>query len=243
MIFLSHGSIASTNEEAKRLYRDKRQVPITVTAREQTAGKGRNQRKWSSPVDKGIYLSYANTAETVSGLAFRLMLISSLAAAETILSFIKCPGLKIKWPNDILINGKKVCGILNEGIIIEKKSLYVMGIGINVKKHQNPGPEYAQRYEYLERYAEKELSIGDMASVLADRIICREKRSRLSMLAEYRKLLYRPDHDIQIVRPGNKKVLTGRVIDIDDEGRLQFISGGTLLSLNSAELLQNEPLL
>ena len=100
-----------------------------IIAEEQTAGKGRLERQWVSPRGS-IALSvilYPNPSDLPS-----LIMVASLAVVKAIESVT---GLKpqIKWPNDILINGKKVCGILVESGIRDRNRTYaVIGIGINV---------------------------------------------------------------------------------------------------------------
>jgi len=124
-----HSKIPSTMELARREALEGALEGTAVITDEQTAGKGRIGRFWSSP--KGcIALSiilYPKQAYLPS-----LIMVASLAVMHT----IKCvTGLRsqIKWPNDVLINGKKVCGILVESGVQGGRSNYaIIGIGINV---------------------------------------------------------------------------------------------------------------
>lgn len=124
-----HSQVTSTMELAKKEALAGVLDGTVIIADEQTAGKGRMGRLWSSP--KGcIALSIVLYPKPAS-LSF-LIMVASLAVIRT----IKCvTGLcaRIKWPNDILINGKKVCGVLVESGVQDNESNYaVIGIGVNV---------------------------------------------------------------------------------------------------------------
>lgn len=124
-----HSKIPSTMEVAKREAQKEAPEGTLVIADEQTAGKGRIGRCWSSP--KGcIALSivlYPKPAQLSS-----IIMVASLAVMRTIKSVTGLRSL-IKWPNDILINGRKVCGILVECGVQNSNSNYaIVGIGINV---------------------------------------------------------------------------------------------------------------
>lgn len=121
--------LSSTMEVAKREVLAGAEEGMVIIAEEQTAGKGRLERNWVSPRGS-IALSvilYPDPPDLPS-----LIMVASLAVVKAIESVT---GLKpqIKWPNDILINGKKVCGILVESGIRDRNRTYaVIGIGINV---------------------------------------------------------------------------------------------------------------
>ena len=118
---LSYRKVASTNETAKKIA-----SPNTVViAQEQTHGKGRFQRAWSSELG-GIYLSVIlATPEKPHYLTF----VAAIAAQRAIQDVIGVNTI-IKWPNDLLYNSKKVCGILTETITGSHK-LTIVGVGIN----------------------------------------------------------------------------------------------------------------
>ena len=124
-----HSKISSTMEIAKRKALEGTPEGTVVITDEQTAGKGRTGRVWSSPrgcVALSVIL-YPETAYLSS-----LIMIASLAVMHAI-EHVTGLHPKIKWPNDILINGRKVCGILVESGVQGGRSNYaVIGIGINV---------------------------------------------------------------------------------------------------------------
>ncbi|UCH31195.1 MAG: biotin--[acetyl-CoA-carboxylase] ligase [Candidatus Bathyarchaeota archaeon] len=123
--------VSSTNKVAKQLARRNDGDKVVILAETQTKGKGRLGRRWFSPKG-GLWLSIILRPEIRVKEALRLTFIAALAVVETVKTMY---GLKteIKWPNDVLINGKKLCGILTEasvehGIV----KFVVIGLGINV---------------------------------------------------------------------------------------------------------------
>ncbi len=102
---------------------------LCVFAERQTAGRGRWGRIWHSTAGQSLLFSILLKGGELS--ADLLVLASAAAVAET-LSALSVPSVQIKWPNDILIAGRKVCGILCESRIVRSQVWFVVGIGINV---------------------------------------------------------------------------------------------------------------
>lgn len=127
---LYYSSIPSTMDAAKQAAQAGAVEGTIVIAEEQTAGRGRMERSWLSPPGGAIALSIILRPK-LSHLP-QLIMVASLAAVHSI---EKVSGLRpaIKWPNDILIQGKKVCGILIESQLRGKRvDFTIMGIGLNV---------------------------------------------------------------------------------------------------------------
>ena len=121
-------SIDSTNTYAKAWAREGAMTPAVVIASQQTAGRGRLGRSFFSP-EGGLYLSLIVPSNGFSPGNF-----TTLAAVAACNAIRSVTGLKtdIKWVNDLLLKGKKVCGILAEGVILNQALSYiVIGIGIN----------------------------------------------------------------------------------------------------------------
>lgn len=124
----------STNNVAKKLCADGKGKNAVIIAASQTAGKGRRDRGFFSPMGAGVYFSVIY--ELNSGCK-NIDLISSVAGLAVRDSVYNMFGLnaKIKWPNDILIDEKKLCGILCEIINEHNRPKYVVvGIGVNVER-------------------------------------------------------------------------------------------------------------
>ena len=132
--------IDSTNNLAYSLALEGYPEGTVVTAEEQTAGKGRRGREWYSPRGQGIYMSLILKPILPPGQISRIPLLAAVALAEA----LEESGLKtgIKWPNDILINGKKIAGILAETITnMGNIEAVILGIGININHNVLDFPE------------------------------------------------------------------------------------------------------
>jgi len=135
---LYYPELSSTMDIARKEARRGIAEGAVVIAEEQRAGRGRLKRAWLSP--KGSIALSIILYPRISGLPY-LVMLAALAAARSI---EKVTGLKtqLKWPNDVLINGKKVCGILVETEVVESGPAYaIIGIGINVNFRVADFPE------------------------------------------------------------------------------------------------------
>ena len=124
-------SIDSTNDYLKRGFRD---FPdkMMVLSEEQKKGRGRLGREWYSPKGAGLFCSILLKPEITMQESFKITGIAAAAVAEAIAEATELPA-KIKWPNDIVVNGKKVCGILTEvSGEMDGINYIIVGIGINV---------------------------------------------------------------------------------------------------------------
>ena len=135
-------STASTNMYAKKTAEEPFQEGTVIIAEEQTAGRGRLGRQWVSPKGKGIWMSLLLKPDILPADAPKLTIAAAQAVSRALW---KCCRLDagIKWPNDIVVSGKKLCGILTEmsAEADEIKSV-VVGIGINVNLDaEDFGPE------------------------------------------------------------------------------------------------------
>ncbi len=131
-----HMKIGSTNSMAYDLGERGEQHGTLVLAEEQSAGKGRMNRKWESVKYKGIYLSLLLRPEIKASLLPRFTIFSALCSAKAIMEETGLEA-KIKWPNDILIGKKKTAGILTELKTLEDiVKFIIVGIGINVNHLQ-----------------------------------------------------------------------------------------------------------
>jgi len=127
--FYHYKILTSTNDKAKE-FSKKGLSNIVIAAEIQTKGKGSFNRNWISDIG-GLYMTIVSKEKNLEKSRY-LTLISSIAVAKTI---IKLSNLKaqVKWPNDVLVNDKKICGILTE-IISGKENYALVGIGLNVNQ-------------------------------------------------------------------------------------------------------------
>lgn len=130
--------VGSTNDVARKLAQQGADEGTLVVAEEQTSGRGRRGRNWLSPAGTGIFASLVLRPNLLPAQAPVLTLTAAVAGAEAIRQLTNLP-VGIKWPNDLLINGRKVAGILTE-ISAEIDSIFyvIIGIGINVNTNSFP---------------------------------------------------------------------------------------------------------
>jgi BirA family biotin operon repressor/biotin-[acetyl-CoA-carboxylase] ligase len=134
---LRFDSLPSTNTEAARQAALGAPEGLCVVAREQTAGRGRRERSWVSPKDAGLYLSVVLRPT----LEVRLWPLITLAAALAVRDALgEACGLEadIKWPNDLLAGGRKLCGILAETAEGARGRAVVLGVGVNLRRGSFP---------------------------------------------------------------------------------------------------------
>lgn len=185
---LSFDEIDSTNNELKRQAESDADHGMLAVSEVQTAGRGRMGRPWSSPAGSGIWMSLLLRPHLMPIQASGLTLVMALAVREAI---VKLTGAEcgIKWPNDIVADGKKVCGILTEmSAEPDRINHVVIGVGINVTDDSFPEEirdraisiwqicgQKIQRAELVaeilkdfERFYEQYLQNGDMTSLLKE---------------------------------------------------------------------------
>ena len=130
--------VDSTNNKARQLAEEGAVEGTRVVAVEQSAGKGRRGRSWVSLNGTGVWMSLLLRPDFPPECASALTLVAAMAVEEGIFQATGLEG-KIKWPNDIVLEGKKVCGILTE-MSTEMESIHfvVVGMGINVEVREFP---------------------------------------------------------------------------------------------------------
>jgi BirA family biotin operon repressor/biotin-[acetyl-CoA-carboxylase] ligase len=128
---LRYESLPSTNTELARMASEGAAEGVAVLADEQTAGRGRLQRTWSSPKGAGLYFSILLRPRIPVD---RWPLITFMAALAVGDALQEATGLRtdIKWPNDLLSGERKICGILSEAIETPAGRAVIVGIGINL---------------------------------------------------------------------------------------------------------------
>lgn len=134
---LRFDSLPSTNLEAARLASEGAAEGLCVVAREQTAGRGRLQRDWRSPKDAGLYFSIVFRPTLPRQSWPLLTLMTAVAVHDALLKSFNVSA-DIKWPNDLLVEDKKICGILAETVETKQGRAVVVGIGINLTKDAIP---------------------------------------------------------------------------------------------------------
>lgn len=215
-------SIDSTNKRAKEIAFEEPEGAIVI-AEEQLQGRGRLGRKWTSPKKKGIYLSMILKPSVAPMKVAKLTLIGA-AAISLALDDI---GIKshIKWPNDIVLNGKKVCGILTEmNCELNLINYVIMGIGINVNLDNNDIPDELKdkatslKIETGENIDRKKL-VANILNRFEELYIPFKDKEDISRTIEIcRKNSAVIGKEIRVIE--KEMVKTAKALDINDDGEL-----------------------
>jgi BirA family biotin operon repressor/biotin-[acetyl-CoA-carboxylase] ligase len=199
-------SVNSTNTLASQLARDGAPDGTVVIAETQTKGRGRLGRSWVSPPYRNIYLSAILRPSIAASTAPQITLVAGLAVAETVRDW--APRAVIKWPNDVLIDGRKVAGILTEMEAAEGRvGFVIVGIGVNLN---------SEAAEFPEELRDKAIGLCTAAHAVVDRNAF--TTHLLSRLEErYERFLHQGFAAIRPLWEG-LSCLTGRRVDIDGGG-------------------------
>lgn len=128
--------IDSTNAKAKRIGEQEGKNGTVVVADCQTAGRGRRGKSWISPKGMNIYFSILLRPDLLANRASMITLVAAMALADAVKKEMQLQ-VQIKWPNDVIVNGKKISGILTESSTdMEYVNYVVVGIGVNCNQEQ-----------------------------------------------------------------------------------------------------------
>ena len=228
--------IDSTNSYAKKAAQ---QLPgeFAVIAEAQTAGRGRRGRNWVSPVGENIYMTFVVRPEIPPRDAPGLTLAAALAVCDAVQQStgVICG---IKWPNDIIVDQKKVCGILTEMTADMDQIDYVaIGIGINVNQSSIP-EELKDKAISLKQKTGKAVERLTLCAALArairERVNTVEKNGVKGILEDYEKRSILLNREIYAV--GQQEVRKGTCVGFTETGALLFQSDGKIEELNSGEI-------
>lgn len=221
----------STNTIAYRLAEDGASDGTVVLADCQRAGKGRLGRSWESPAGVNLYCSVILRPAIVPMLAYQLTFLSAVAVARTVAVSTRLTP-QIKWPNDILVNGRKVAGLLNEmSAETEKVHFVVLGIGVNLNMRREQFPAdlrhpasslFLESGEKIDRTAFARELLAALDALYDDYLKFGYAPIREEWLARCHMLGRKVSVDIR------ERVIVGEVTGIDDNGALlvRTSSGG-----------------
>lgn len=215
--------IDSTNEVAKRLAREGAEEGTLVVAEAQTKGKGRLGRQWLSPPGEGIYFTLILRPPFPPQRAPQMTLIAAVAVARA-LSETTGLEVKIKWPNDILVNGRKVAGILTEMVAdMDRIHCLVVGIGININQEKVAFPP-----EVAEIATSLKVELGRSLLRLPILIKCLSELERVydiwqkegfrPLLAEWKALSHTLGQWVKVNMMD--EIVEGKAVEIEEDGSL-----------------------
>ncbi len=230
----------STNEYAKYLAEEGKDHGSLVVANAQTAGKGRRGREWASPAGEAIYMSLILRPEFSPNNASMLTLIMALAVADTISQLHSDLKVSIKWPNDVLVNEHKVCGILTE-MNAEPDFIHDVVIGVGINVNQKVFPEELQetatslRIEKGEHIERSPLIIGAMEYFEYYYGIYAEHLDFSYFVQTYDGYLINRGREVRVLDP--KGEYTGTAEGVNDHGELIInLPDGSARTVSSGEV-------
>ncbi|MBA4699665.1 MAG: biotin--[acetyl-CoA-carboxylase] ligase [Ruminococcus sp.] len=214
--------IDSTNIRAKQLGEEGVPHGTLIVAGQQNAGRGRRGRTWESPPGVSIYMSIVLRPEMAPVKAPMLTLVMALSAAD---SLKECTGLdvQIKWPNDIVLNGKKLAGILTEmSTEMEYINHVVIGVGINVNTGQLPEEleekATSLRLETGRIIRRSEIIASIMKEFEGNYQLFIETQGLRQMQEKYNSLLINREKEVRIL--GVKEEYAAYALGINEKGEL-----------------------
>jgi BirA family transcriptional regulator, biotin operon repressor / biotin---[acetyl-CoA-carboxylase] ligase len=235
-----YSEVDSTNEVAKRLAHDGAPEGTIIIAESQRSGRGRRGKKWLSP-SGGVWMTIILRPDIPPSKAPQLTLVTGVAVAETLDKECRLD-VGIKWPNDILIGEKKVCGILTEASTNPKGLEYVVvgvGIDLNVDVNTFP-PELREGATSLKQELEKEIySVKLVQRFLQnfENLYDDFKTGKFpEILKEWRKLSKTIGSYVEVQKKG--RVVRGEAVGITKEGVLILeMDDGSLRKVISGECI------
>ena len=227
-------STSSTNDYFQDLHGD---LPYLCIAEYQTSGRGRMQRKWESPKGQNIHMSlfyrFYRYTEQLSGLS----LTTGLALREAIEKCCGLKGVSLKWPNDVLYEGRKLAGILIENRHVGDDFYAVIGIGVNVNmKYSDMDIEtpWTSIYESTKKEHDRNNLVIEIVNNLIKYFDKLDHRGFSQFAEEWE------SHDVLQgkyirLRQGDK-IFEGPCVGVDEGGRLSLRTVSGLRSFNYGEV-------
>lgn len=233
MLIIKKDVITSTNEYIKEHYETLDNYTI-VTANYQTNGRGRMTRVWHSCAGENILMSILIKEINDRTDLNLLSLVTGVAVHKFLSKYLN--KLYIKWPNDVLVDNKKICGILLEGKMNNSSKMVVIGIGININQ-----TSFNDDINLLTTSLKKELNINfdiDLLIKELSNILVKEIdeyiNGNISYIEYLRTNLYGINKLIEFTR--NDVLCEGIILDIHTDGRLIVKEKDKILYVNSGEI-------
>lgn len=200
-------TIDSTNTEARRYSKAGAESGLVVTARKQTAGKGRRGRSWESPADENLYFSILLRPTFAPEKAPMLTLLMAYSVAKALQKEKIHAG--IKWPNDLVLSKKKICGILTEmNLLGGQVEDVIVGVGLNVNTAKF-SEELEDKATSLAIEVGRKLECGELLGSILEEFDEQYQHflevQDLSFLQEdYNGMLINRNQEVLVLEPGNE---------------------------------------
>lgn len=227
--YLHFDEIDSTNSYLKNSYQLLDNFTF-VSADYQNKGKGRNDRVWESLKDLNIMFSILIKDPKLLNESKALSLMTAVEIAKLLESY-QINNVSIKWPNDVLVNDKKICGILLEG---QLPNYLVIGVGLNVNQKEFPS-NLRRPATSISNELNKDIDLEVIKETLFPSIINNfNKLNKDEYLSYFKQHNYLLNKRVKVNI--NQQLFIGEVVGIDDNFNIQILSHDLLLHVDSGEL-------
>lgn len=208
-------TIGSTMDTARDLIESGAEEGTIVVAESQNSGRGRLGREWFSP-HGGIYFTLILKPKIAPAYAPRLNMMASVAVAKTLRRLLGLDA-RLKWPNDVLIKGRKVCGILAEmGAEMDAVKYVTIGVGINANFSI---AKYGTKVASLKDLKGEEISRKEIFNSVVKELLSQQSLlTKGELLEEWKSLSATLNREIRIETTGGE--IAGKAVDIDSNGAL-----------------------
>jgi BirA family transcriptional regulator, biotin operon repressor / biotin---[acetyl-CoA-carboxylase] ligase len=227
-------STGSTNADVAAEARAGVEEGLVLLAEEQTGGRGRLARSWVSPARAGVYVSVLLRPTTPPASWPLLTLLTGLAVVEAVVGVGRVEA-GLKWPNDVLVDGQKLAGILAERV----DDAVVVGIGINVSTRVDELPATGTSLAIAGGSTDREIVAAEILRALRRRYVAWRDTdgSGSSVLSSYREMCETIGSDVTVELPGGHVVM-GVASGVDDAGRLVVLenTGGPSRSFTAGDV-------
>lgn len=231
--------VGSTSDEVRKAALAGKDSGLILFAESQTAGRGRRDNRWSSAKGKDFMFSLLLRPEAPMVFWPRLTTLAALALCRAV--EIELP-LKpqIKWPNDLYLNDRKICGLLAEAVTVKGELALVLGVGMNVNNRKFPSELTGQATSLLQELnapSVRELDRQSLAMTILKQFNTQFQRMDQGfheVIAEVRVRSWLLGRQIRATVDGRE--VFGRALDLNAEGHLVLVlPDGSLTTLSSAE--------
>ncbi len=221
-------TVDSTNNYAAKLIKMSF-VPdgTVIMAQNQTEGRGQRSSEWISESGMNLLCSYILQPKSLTTEeAFYLSAAAALGAREAIESISNCQTARIKWPNDLILNDKKVGGILIENSVIKGSIKYgIIGIGVNVNQNEFNFQHATSIRNVTNRIVDTDSILNLLSEKLEKWYLLLIGKKYTEILEAYNNQLWRSDIENKIKLNGNS--IIGTSLRVTPDGNLSFNSNGT----------------
>jgi BirA family biotin operon repressor/biotin-[acetyl-CoA-carboxylase] ligase len=233
--YLRFDTLGSTNAEALARARAGERGPLWIVTAEQTAGRGRRGAAWVSKPGN-LYATLLLTEPSPKPAAPQLSFVAALALHDAAASLAPQlgPALKLKWPNDLLLGGAKLAGILIEGES-DPHFAVAIGIGVNCAHHPDTTAYPATDLASAGALVTPEALLGALTAAMARRLTqWAQGQSFAAIRADWLKRAAGLGFDIRVRLP--EREFSGRFEGLDEAGRLLVVEGGRLTAVGAGEV-------